>query len=665
MIARRVDTLKIFHNITSVVPISKTLVDVSQLLCWVSRCKLHTTCSTKCRTETLSSFVGGYSEGNAGKDERNDEVVSWTTEVSNWVRKEQPVKALSVFRSMVMCGVMPNYITVLSVVKAAGVLNDPYVIEGVHGRAVKMGMEAESSVITALISVYSVYDLVCAWRLFDQMESKDVVSWSMIVSVCAKNEFFVDALEFFREMQNQGVEPNQASVVSVLPACANLGTLTYGKQIHGYALKRLLGTHTNVQNSLIDMYAKCRHLLLAFRVFDRIVTKNLVSWRTMMHGCVRSGLLDNAVSIYNIMCVSSLVQDETLALDLVKAMPSGLEDIRLGCRFHGYLIKSGFIAFMTIRTALLGVYGQTGDVNSARMIFDHIVERDVIAWSAMISVYAQFGDPLRAFNLYQQMLLSFEIPNEVTLASLIKACMSLGEQDVGDSIHAYVTKAGYMSNNFIRSAFIELYCKFGQISQGKTIFDEAATRDLICWSSMINGYGMNGCGLEALETFEKMLDNGIIPNDVVLVSVLSACSHSRLDYDAWFWFDSMEVKFGISPRLPHYGCMVDLLCRQGNIEEAFEFVKCMPVSPDKRIWGAILSCCKSSPKSAEIMENVAAELIALDPDNTSYYVSVANVYAEQGKWADVERLRDFVADKGLKKSTGYSSLETGRCSQLA
>lgn len=108
--------------------------------------------------------------------------------------------------------------------------------------------------------MYSVYDFGYAWRLFDQLESKDVVSWSMMVALCAKNEFFVDALEFFREMQDQGVEPNQASIVSILLACANLGALSYGKQIHGYALKRFLGIHTNVQNSLIDMHAKCWHL---------------------------------------------------------------------------------------------------------------------------------------------------------------------------------------------------------------------------------------------------------------------------------------------------------------------------------------------------------------------------------------------------------------------
>ncbi|KAL9684381.1 hypothetical protein QQ045_021817 [Rhodiola kirilowii] len=657
MLTCGVQCWKLVHWVSSIAPKSKTHVQVAEVSSIVLCSRMHTTCSTKYRAETLSSFTGSRYECHGIKDEEMNGVVSWTSDISNWVRKDKPAKALKIFRSMIMSGVRPNYVTMLSLVKAAGVLNELNVIEGVHGWAVKIGLESETSVVTALIGVYSVYDMGYVLELFGQLENKDVVSWSLMVAVCTKNELCDDALEFLREMQDQGVEPNLVSIVSILPACANLGALSFGKQIHGFALRRFLCTHTNVQNSLVNMYAKCGYLMLAFKVFDAIHSKDLISWKTMIHGCVESGFIDKAISLFIRMCFSSCPPDETVVLDIVKPRSSGSEDLKIGFVFHGYLIKSGFLAFLTIRTALLQVYGQLGDLKSARMLFDHFIERDVIAWSAMISVYVQFGYPRYAFNLYKHMLSSSEIPNEVTFGSLLQVCMSLGAQELGESIQAHATKAGYMSNTFIRSAFIELYCKFGRIGQGKNIFDELPTRDLICWSSMINGYGTNGCALEALETFEKMLDCGVSPNDVVFISILSACSHSGLEDDAWFWFDSMDVKFNVSPGLAHYACMVDLMSRQGNIKEAYEFVKCMPVPPDKRIWAAILSGCKSSPESGEIVEKVAEELIALDPENTSYYVTVSNIYADQGRWADVERLRKLVEEKGLKKSTGYSVLE--------
>uniref|UniRef100_A0A7N0SZI4 Pentatricopeptide repeat-containing protein n=1 Tax=Kalanchoe fedtschenkoi TaxID=63787 RepID=A0A7N0SZI4_KALFE len=656
---RRVRSWNFVSPMSNIAPESKTHSVDAHFSSWVSCSGLHTTHSTKCRYETLPNVTSGGFGCLGFNDEGRDGVVSWTSEISKWVKQEKPVKALSVFRSMGRSGVRPNYVTVLSLVKAAGVLNELDLIGGVHVWVVKMGLESESSVITALIGVYSVYDMGCVWRLFDKLENKDVVTWSSMVAVCTKNELFIDALECFWEMQDRGVEPNYVSIVSVLPACANLGALSYGKQVHGFALRRFLCIPANVQNSLVDMYAKCGHLLLAFRVFEGMVSTDLISWKIIIRGCAESGFLDRAIYTFKRMCYSSFAPNENVVLDIIKAVSSGMKDMKIGLMFHDYVIKRGFLAYVTIRTALLQVYGQHGELDSARMLFDHFIERDVIAWNAMISVYAQCGHPFCAFDLYKHMLSVTEIPNEVTFVSLLHACLSLGAQELGESIQARATKAGYMSNTFIRSALIELYCKFGRIGQGKTMFSEVPTRDLICWSSMINGYAMNGCGVEALETFEKMLDCGISPNDVVFISVLFACSHSGLDDEAWFWFDSMQDKFGVSPRLAHYACMVDLLSRQGNVKEAYEFVKCMPVLPDKRIWGAILSGCKSSPESSDIVEKVAKELMALDPKNTSYYVTVFNIYADQGRWADVERLRNLIDEKGLKKSTGCSVLEAG------
>ncbi|KAK9273090.1 hypothetical protein L1049_017897 [Liquidambar formosana] len=174
---------------------------------------------------------------------------------------------------------------------------------------------------------------------------------------------------------------------------------------------------------------------------------------------------------------------------------------------------------------------------------------------------------------------------------------------------------------------------------------------------MINGYGLNGYGTEALKTFADMLHCGIKPNEIVFISVLSACSHCGLEYEGWSWFYSMEEKYGVPPKLAHYACMVDLLSRQGNIEEALEFVNKMPVEPDKRIWGALLAGCRLTPGSIEIAELVADRLVGLDPQNTSYYVILSNLYADQGRWGDVERLRKLLDERGLRKTVGCSMIE--------
>lgn len=229
---------------------------------------------------------------------------------------------------------------------------------------------------------------------------------------------------------------------------------------------------------------------------------------------------------------------------------------------------------------------------------------------------------------------------------------------MGESIHAHIKKAGYSSNTFLTSALIDLYCKYGSIRQAMAIFDEMPAKDLICWSSMINGYGINGYGSEALETFSNMLNSGILPNDVVFVSVLSACSHCGLDDEGWDWFYAMEEKFCITPKLAHYACMVDMLSRRGYVKEALEFVNKLPIEPDIRIWGALLAGCRKNSDSTEVAEVAVHRLISLDPENTSYHVFLSNLYAEQNRWEDVDRLRNLVEEKGLKKDAGCSVVAT-------
>lgn len=119
----------------------------------------------------------------------------------------------------------------------------------------------------------------------------------------------------------------------------------------------------------------------------------------------------------------------------------------------------------------------------------------------------------------------------------------------------------------------------------------------------------------------------------------------------------MEQKFCITPKIAHYACMVDLLSRRGNVEEALEFVKKMPIDPDIRIWGALLAGCRKSSGSTEVAEIAAHQLIRLDPENTSYHVFLSNLYAEQSRWEEVERLRNSVQEKGLKKEAGYSMVK--------
>ncbi|XP_057780521.1 pentatricopeptide repeat-containing protein DOT4, chloroplastic-like [Salvia miltiorrhiza] len=588
---------------------------------------------------------------------QNDIIISWTSRISNLVRKNRPQEAVSLFKLMLVDGQRPNFVTVLSLIKAAGSLGWKDLACGIHGYSVKMGLiESQVAVATALVGVYSNWDMGSARKLFEQTPNRDVVLCSALVSAAVSNGEYLESFKLLEEMLLSDVQPNHVTFSSVLPACAELGALKMGREIHGYSIKRSFYHHTVLHNSILDMYSKCRHLEAALDVFERMQNKDVVSWRIMIRGCVENERPGKALEIFLelLACCGENV-DERIIQEVIGAYKQLDENY---CRhgFHSLVLKMGFLSNVPLVTELLQLYAKFGDIESARNLFDYLNWKDVVAWSAMIAVYAQSAQPYMAFDVLRKMQLADQKPNEFTYVSLLLACSSLEALEIGENTHAQIIKDGYSASAYLTSALIDLYCKFGKIGHAEAVFDENTTKDFICWSSMINGYAVNGCGELVLECFANMLSYGITPNDVVFVSVLSACSHCGLEYEGWNWFRGMEAKYGIKPKLAHYACMVDMLSRQGSIEEALEFVNNMPMEPDKRIWGSLLAGCRNSHGPNEILEDVAKKLISLDPENASYYVILSNLYAEQGRWKEVEKLRKTMDTKSLKKVVGYSAM---------
>ncbi|KAL6495488.1 hypothetical protein OROGR_030051 [Orobanche gracilis] len=590
--------------------------------------------------------------------EQNDVVRSWSSKISSLVRQNRSHEAIDLFKTMLVKEERPNFVTVLSVIKAVGLLGSKYFACGmIHGYSIKIGLiDSQVAVVTALVGVYSYWDMESAWKLFDQTINKDVVLCSAMVSACVSNGEYSEAFKVLKEMILLGMPPNHVTISSILPACADLSALQLGEEIHCYYTKKLFDCHMICQNSLLDMYSKCGDLEAALKVFKYMVEKDIVSWRIMIRGCAENGRPRKALEIFfNLRAFSNEKVDEYIIQEVIGAY-SQLDENYLRHGFHSLVLKTGSTVFVPVMTELLQAYAKFGDIMSARKIFDNIYYKDHIVWSAMVAVYAQSMQPSNAFDILRQMQSADQKPNEFTFVSLLLACTSLDDIYAGENIHGQITKGGYLTNAFLTSALIDMYCKFGKTRQGKAVFDENTHKDFICWSSMINGYAINGCGDEVLECFSDMLSDGVNPNDVIFISVLSACSHCGLEYEGWSWFHAMEVKYGIEPKLAHYACMVDMLSRRGNIEEALEFVNNMPVEPDKRIWGALLAGCRNIHGHIEISELVAKKLVSLDPENTSYYVVLSNVYADQGRWEEVEKLRNVIEAKTLKKNVGYSMI---------
>lgn len=215
---------------------------------------------------------------------------------------------------------------------------------------------------------------------------------------------------------------------------------------------------------------------------------------------------------------------------------------------------------------------------------------------------------------------------------------------------------GFEDNVFVGTSLIDMYCKCGRVEMARKAFDCMKGKNVKSWTAMVAGYGMHGRAREALDVFYDMIGVGVKPSYVTFVSVLAACSHAGLLEEGWHWFNKMTDQFGIEPGVEHYGCMVDLLARAGRLTEAYNLIKGMKVRPDFVVWGSLLGACRTH-KNVELAEICARNLFELDPENCGYYVLLSNLYADAGRWDDMERLRISMKNRKLVKTPGFSLVE--------
>ncbi|KAJ0974875.1 hypothetical protein J5N97_016840 [Dioscorea zingiberensis] len=306
--------------------------------------------------------------------------------------------------------------------------------------------------------------------------------------------------------------------------------------------------------------------------------------------------------------------------------------------------------------SMISAYARVGDLSSARELFDEMPTRDVISWSAMIAGYAQGGRSKEALRLFTQMQAEGFAPGGKTLVSLLAACAHMGALEQGKWVHGYLRSNGIKIDVFLGTALIDMYAKCGEVDLGLEVFDEMPKKNLMAWTTMIKGLGMHGRGVEALKLFSEMERSGVVPDDIAFIGALCACTHAGLVDRGRHIFDSMTRSYGIIPKVEHYGCMVDLLARNGLLNEAKEIVESMPMKPDASVWGAFMAGCRFH-RNVELAEYAVKHLIQLEPDTSGVYVLLANIYAASGRHADAKMVRYLMKKKRIEKTPGCTLVE--------
>ncbi|KAE8650456.1 hypothetical protein Csa_011365 [Cucumis sativus] len=294
-------------------------------------------------------------------------------------------------------------------------------------------------------------------------------------------------------------------------------------------------------------------------------------------------------------------------------------------------------------------YTSTGDVSGAQKLFNTMEDRDTVSWNTMISGYIK-----EALDLFNQMLSEGITPDGYTFVSVFSACSHLGNLMLGTKIHYAIDDFSQLGV-IAATALIEMYAKCGDINRAFNLFIKIGKKDVFFWNVMLKSLALHGQAQDALKLFSLMQKQGLKPNDFTFLGALFACSHGGMVEEGQTIFDMMEKEYKIRPRIEHFGCIVDLLSRNGRLEEALDVVDKMPFEADVAIWGALLGGCKlrgDFKRAGEIVERARK----LRSKEGGIHVSFSNMYASVEQWAEAVNAREKMENENILKKTGQSSV---------
>ncbi|CDP05212.1 unnamed protein product [Coffea canephora] len=496
--------------------------------------------------------------------------------------------------------------------------------------------------------------------IFSQMGGfliKDITLWNAMIRGYAYNGPQRDSISMFDEMPHRGLKPNKFTYPYVLNSCTRLGLFRLGQKVHCQIIKTGFQLVLSAAHALFSFYAdtcdssdmgfpKKEMLNNARRTLYGICGVPVELCNRFISGCVKFGDVKCAREFFDQMSERDVVSWNSMISGYAKA-----GDVANARGLFMQMPEKNVVSW----TTMIKAYAAAGDLQTARKIFEMMPEKNLISWNCMISSYAQNKQFQDALRLFEHMRNQGVAADGFTFVSALSACSHLNALDSGRMVHSCITDWGNAAV-IVGTALVEMYANCGDIDKAFTIFFKTGNKDVFCFNVMIKSLAVHGRVEDAVKIFYLMQERGLKPNDFTFTSVLFACSHGGFVEEGQNIFHSMDRQFRVSPKLEHYGCLVDLLCRRGQLEEALVLLKEMPFKPDVAIWGALLGGCKlrGDLKLAESITSRNAD--KLEPNESGVYVTVSNIHASAGQWLKAFNAREKMEEQNMWKTTGISNL---------
>ncbi|KAF3793039.1 Pentatricopeptide repeat-containing protein [Nymphaea thermarum] len=337
---------------------------------------------------------------------------------------------------------------------------------------------------------------------------------------------------------------------SLLSLLRNCSTINQISQIHAQLVVHGFPLH----NHFIEKLAEFRCMDYARAIFDRLPVANDFSWNIMIKNYAVNGPPENSILLYCEMLQNSIKPSNFTFPMMLKAC-SHILAIEEGKQIHAHILKLG----------------------------------NVISWTALMGGYGQAGRPAEMVHLFVQMLISADKvnPNSATMVSLVSACSDLCNYELGRWICAFIDVNNVPLDITLTTALLGLYAKRGMIHKAQKMFDSLPGKNLVSWNAMINCYMQSMMPNEAIQLFDQMYEEGMEPNEITMVSLLSACAVlGALDLGKWLHL--YINRSGLNLNVILGTALVDMYFKCGCVDNACHVFVKMP-SKDAATWNSMIS----------------------------------------------------------------------------
>lgn len=378
-----------------------------------------------------------------------------------------------------------------------------------------------------------------AKEMFLRMPVKNSTSWAAIISCCVQNGRHREALNFFAELHKTGGIPSQSGFASALLACASIGDLEVGRQIHSLTIKTRCQHCPFVGNVLISMYAKRNNMEDVSQPFKTVRVGDDISWNPLIAGFSENGMLDDALKSFQKMpkqdtvswttIISAYVQAEQgenglkMFLDmlatgikpndititsLVSACGS-LGATKLGEQFHALILKYGFDSCLCVCNSLISMYFKCGSLDGL-YVFKEMPERDIVTWNAVLTGCAHSGLGTEAIKFFDQMEAAGVSPNEISFLGLLGACSHAGLVEKGWAYFNSMSRDyGITPMVYHYTCVVDILGRSGQLYEAEHLINNMPVRpDYVIWDALLAACRIHQNMKLSLRIADKLLQLG-------------------------------------------------------------------------------------------------------------------------------------------------------------